>query len=359
MCAFMFSHWLAYDVSSLSFFMGMDGGEEDPISDYYHFIANKRAVRKYDPSIVVVGIDGCSRAEIADVIERIEFCQPKVIGLDVIFPYESSEGPLLMEAVSGCENIVLPVSLSYNYADDRFEESEANTFFYDSLDDGSFGAVNLVASDATSVVREFRPIFMTTDGGLDNFALKIASVADPSMADYVRERGNELETISYATVDFEIIEAEDVLSSMDLLRDKIVLVGTVKDYSDMHITPVEPRMPGVLIHAYTVAMILGGDFIKELPVWSNWLIAIVLCYLVVFLNLKLKSCQIRSIVVRLVQAIMLYAIVTTGCHLFIRCNVYLNLTFPVVMVGLGLVACDVCSGAYKLWNMCVDKIQSK
>ncbi len=339
---FLFSKWLAYDFSSLSLYLNSDG-DEQLISDFYNAVANKRASRTLNTDIVIVGIDDCSRSEIAEVIELVSLSSPKAIGLDVIFNYPSIEGELIIEAIRSCDNIILPLNLKYDPDEEIFSEGIVS-YFYDSLSSPSFGAVNLSSKGFKNRVREFRPYFQSGETQIPHFSVALAQIADSAAVDNLVSRGRKLENITYHSLDFETIESDRLIDNIESLTDKIVLIGTLKDVSDFHITPVNPQMPGVLIQAYSIATILDASYIKVTPEWIEWVIAILLCFGVVFINLIIRANDFGNMTIRIIQGLILYVIILIGCQLYIHSNIYVNFAFPIIMVGLGLFSCDIYLG---------------
>lgn len=50
-------------------------------------------------------------------------------------------------------------------------------------------------------------------------------------------------------------------------KDKLVLLGTVSSIEDLQCTPVDRELPGLLVHAYTIATLLKGKYLEE---WGHW-----------------------------------------------------------------------------------------
>lgn len=351
--SFLTSKWLVYDFLSISYFAPMEKASDFRISDFYNIVADGREVRTLDSQIVVVNIDGCSRDMIADVVEQIDFCAPKAIGLDVLFDYPGPDDSHLLSVLSECENLVLPVSVIY---DSGKVTGLAGSFFYDSLPkDRYYGAVNLAGSDARSVIREFRPFFIESKDTIFNFSVQLARMTESKTAGYLLARKDSLETIFYPSREFEIIDAADVLRSQDLLRDKTVLVGAINDFSDKHETPAVADMPGILVHANTLATILHKDYIRKSGKAIDWSIAFILCFLVVFTNLKLRPFDSGAMLVRILQMLMLYFIVMIGCKLFINNHIYIDFSYPLMMVGTGLVTTDMLLGLFSFGKFIYER----
>lgn len=342
--SFATSRWLAYDFLSISYFAPMEKAGDFEVSDFYNIVADGRAVSQLDSNIVIVSVDGCSREQIAEVVEQVDFCEPRAVGLDIFFDWPGDDDSFLIETVSECAHLVLPVSVSYS-TDTGIAGRTEGSFFYEHLpSDRVYGFVNLAGDSNRSVIREFRPFFLRETDTLCSFAVEITRMADPVAVATLFKRNNDHELINYPSREFDVIYPEEVLVSQEILRDKIVLIGTLNDLSDMHITPVSAQMPGILIHAHTVATILNGDYIKESGNAVDWTIAVVLCFIIVLINVFLWPYDAGALLVRIFQIGMLYLIVWCGCRIFISYHVSVNFSFPLLMVGLGLLVTDIWFG---------------
>lgn len=342
--AFLISFAVAYDISSISYFAPMEKASDFRISDFYQIVADGRGVRELDRRIVVVAIDDCSREEIAEVVEQVDFCAPRAVGLDVFFDYPMGESDeRLVGAIRACERLVLPLDLRYEAEADRFASGKGS-FFYDRVSSAEFGAVNLAGSDTRSAIREFRPLFPRAQDTVLNFVAVLARQADPAAFGRLAARGNVYETIAYPSREFEVVEAGEVLACRELLHDRIVLIGTVRDLHDRHMTPTDARMPGVLLHAHALSTILRGDYIRETGNGFDWTVAIALCFLMVLADVLLRDKNVGELVIRLLQLLLLYLVVLCGCHLFISHRICINFAKPLLMVALGLLASDIWFG---------------
>ena len=112
--AYVISHFLIYDISSISYFKPMEKTKELAITDFYQIVSNRKNVKPLEQNIAIVSIDSCGRREIAQLLEAIDFCNPAAVGLDVFFNYPSADDSLLISAIEECNNIVLPCSTVYD-----------------------------------------------------------------------------------------------------------------------------------------------------------------------------------------------------------------------------------------------------
>lgn len=81
------------------------------MTDVYNTVADRRASRTLSDDIVIVSIDGCSREDIMEVVDYVDYLNPSAIGLDVFFNYPAEGDAGLIESLTQCDNLVFPVGL--------------------------------------------------------------------------------------------------------------------------------------------------------------------------------------------------------------------------------------------------------
>ena len=148
------------------------------LSDLYASVGNLSAVHQMSKDIVVVSSDRCSRKQIAAIIESADLMGAKVIGLDHYFDAKQDGDERLISAIEECENVVLPIIVQRNMENGIFEMKDSS-YFYNIIDDGNFGVINLAGNSPGSVIREFSPSFKTYNDTLDNFASAVVKCYAP------------------------------------------------------------------------------------------------------------------------------------------------------------------------------------
>ncbi len=348
----LFSHVLVYDLMSVSFFSPMEKASDFQFSDFYTIVADDRAVSQLDDDIVIVPVDGLTRRDMARVIDDIDFCQPSAVGLDIAFasPSDPDDDPLA-ESLAECENLVMPVRVA-------IEEDGAHTQHLSYYDDivspkGGFGAVN-IQGDAgeRTTVREFSRSFKTKEGRVLSLPAALIAIARPEAAKKLQERPEREEYIKFASRKFDVVEPQEIVENPDLIKGKIVLVGKMQNAGDLHVTPLDNFMPGLLIHAHTAATMLSGDFIRELSPFESYAVAAITCFLIVLLNLALWESPMGPLGVRIVQMGMLYAMIMGGTMAYIYYGIDLNFAFAILATSLGVAGCDVYYGIFTKGGLC-------
>ena len=326
-------------------------GRSEPFSfsDFYVRTASHDVAQKSD-DIFVVDVGNLSRAGIASLLDSLSSMGPKVIALDLFFRFAGQEGDeSLTEAVRLAEDgIVLPRDVN---------RPDLVSFFYDEVNEARFGAVNQLAGTAHDVIRNFRPVFSSQDGPLDAFGLIIAEQLRPDLAAQVRQRGATSEFIRFDGVEFHTFKPEEILSGDPSIagdiRGKAVFVGDMNDPQDQHLTPADPDMPGMMVHAKIAQTILSGQQIRLVPHWVVVLIAVLACSLYVWLLLFLRKKKFGRegcLIVRLIQFLLMYAFFLIGYWLYTGPGFLLDFSLPMLMMGLGVLSFDIIFGFYDLFS---------
>lgn len=349
--AFLLSETALNKILTLSSYSGRN--ESFSFADFYARTASHGVARMSD-DIVVVDIGDLDRAGIATLLDSLVAMQPKAVALDVFFRYPGQEGDdNLTDAVCLNDCMVLPRDAT---------RPELGSFFYDWAEEAHFGAVNLSAGTSRDVVRTFRPVFDTENGPLEAVALVVAEQLRPDLAVRVRERGASSEFIRYDGVEFPIFEADEILSGdasvAETVCGKGVFVGDLHDLQDMHVTPVDPEMPGLLIHAKIAQTILSEKPIRQVPQWIVMLIAALVCALFVLINQLIRDHKwgkASALLTRGAQFLLMYAFFNIGYRLYVGPGLLLNFALPMMMLGLGVLAYDLIFGFYDLFTKVLRK----
>lgn len=356
---YIISHLLIYDISSISYFKPMDKPKEVAITDFYQIVANKTNIKVLNQDIVIIAIDSCGRKEIAHLLEVIDFCNPAAVGLDVLFNYPSADDSLLIEAIEGCANLVLPCSVIYDTQSKNCTGYNGSFFYNQLVSQKEYGAVNLAGNDMQSLIREFRPFHLCNGDTIKSFASALVEIANQESFNNLKERKNDVETINFTDNEYAVYMPDEVLEFSNELEGKVVLIGSINEPWDFHVTPVSTQMPGIMIHAHSIATILGDTFIKELNGWIIWFLAVVLSTAMLLIKEKLDNIKFESFIMRIIQILMLYIIIVTGYWIFSRYQLSIDFAIPLMMVGLIFMARDIWVGCESLIQTIKEKIRQK
>ncbi len=316
------------------------------MSDLFASVADDRPVRFLDDRIVVVDIGISGREEMAEALEILALCEPAAVGLDVHFavPKDSVTDHRLAEAISNLPMQVIPYGLSAVEGENGEFEIDQKPFFADTLSDLTYASTNLAASEQRSTIRKFPVKFKTNKGEIPSFATALAALGAPVTAERLLVRDHELETIDYPSREFKVIPLEDIADEAENLAGKFVLIGAMQDASDMHATPINSYMSGLMIHAYSLATILDGAWYSEISKYADYALAFLMCLILVYLCIGVGS-KLKSLMLRIFQIAALYAAVRIGYALYVDNHVIFNFSYTFLMITFGLFAVDIWNGS--------------
>lgn len=328
------------------------------ITDFYNIVADSRAVSHLDDNVVIVNIDRSDRNEISEILSVATLAGARAIGLDVMFEDEREGDEPLIQAISDCPVIVQPLALQPVESPDTFAVRAAS-YFYTVPGDGhsSYAAASMPSRYAHSMVREMRVSFTGSDGSdIPSFAVALAEATDPAAVEKLKSRHNDLEMINYHSRRFRIFEPEELIDNAEELTGRIVLIGALHEQGDLHQTPVDSSMPGVMIHAHALATILDGAYMNAVPKSVNMLIGCLLCFIIVLTHLSL-SVGIKGLIIRIMQIVFVWLAVQTGYWFFISHSVIIDFSYSLLMLAFGIFACDIWNGMMTIGTWIVGHIR--
>lgn len=343
-----------FSVSTAAFFSTPEKNDFT-ITDFYNIVADSRAVSHLDDNVVIINIDNSDRQQIADILQIISLAGPKAVGLDVMFDDQREGDELLHAAIKMCNGIIMPLSMRPTDNPEIFNINSHSYFSSaegrDSLNLGvEYAAASMPSKYEGSMVREMRVYFPAEAGDtVLSFPTALVRQADPVSYKILRNRDNELEYINFHSRRFTIIEPEEIINNLNMLTDKIVLIGAIHELADLHPTPVNSAMPGILIHAHSISTALDDAYMESLPKWCNVMIGFLLCFMVVYTHVTL-SFGIKGLILRLLQVALLWIIVQLGYWFFIHRSLIIDFSYALLMLAFGLFACDIWNGIHTIFK---------
>lgn len=264
----VFAFMYVFYNSAFSFFStGKDGVWL--LSKYVTFKNNGNAPI-YDDNILICSIEGVnSRDSIATIIEKIDSYGPKAIGCDIIFSASSGIDSLhdahLKAAVEGNERIVVaqrPV------LDGLGNLSSVEESVFENVTNGDV----TVYSDG-SHTRETEIEGRT----FVNFSSLVAEKAIGKVKYPSGEFAVDYSNRYFPVMCIDEITPQDVegkivlLGDTEDLRDYIDLDFAVTDHRYASMMTTVQRVPGVFLHAYTIASIVDDNWVVMVPKWISLL----------------------------------------------------------------------------------------
>lgn len=325
------------------------------MTDFYSIVADSRLVRTLDKDVVIINIDYCDRRQIAEALESLAACQPAVIGLDVMFAEPRDDDSALLDAISGCENLVMPLGVR-DAGGGNFELSDT-TFFFSRFSDTPHGVTNLPTKYPGGTVREFKKFFPLPDGTqLPAFSVAVVKEFSPDTYRRLAGREEDSELINFPSHDYRVYLPDEIADNVENIHGKIALVGAMSEQPDLHSTPIHSQMAGIAIHARAVSTILNDDYLSKASYPVDWLLAFLLCLLVVYASLRMPAAT-KGLTLRLLQIGLVYILLVAGYTLFVEHNLIIDISFALLMLMFGLFACDVWNGSLGIADLISEKLR--
>ncbi|MBA2249498.1 MAG: CHASE2 domain-containing protein [Chitinophagaceae bacterium] len=280
---------LSYVVFNVSIFNQFTAAFKDfTLTDlYFTRIINQNKI--YKGPLVLVNVENKGRAEIAYLIQKIEECKPRVVGVDVIFPdkKDSSSDALLKTTLGAYDNLVLPYVAALGNGtkeirNDPYFGTKSNSFVNVEGEGRQFSTIRYYYPSYHDQIAFTTAIMQKFDTSKTNYLLKRSNAKTE-----IRYYGN-LQNFFYQTFDEVMNPGFDTT----LLKDKIILLGYTGSPAsvnndideDKFFTPLNPRlsgrsfpdMYGPVINANILRMALDKDYIISFPRWLNIAVAFLL-----------------------------------------------------------------------------------
>lgn len=362
---FFLSHYIIYDISSLSVFSPMEKSNDFVVSDLYQTNLSNRMVSSMSNDIVIVSVDGCNRQEIADILTSINECKPKGVFLDIFFneEYYDEDQPLI-EALNSTQKLYLPEQINIG----KDSASLLGSYFYPELGSNvHYGASNLSANSMRDVIRSFHPFFSSSETGgvqLQNIVSEIAMSFFPEQYDVLMSRNNEEEMISFSTTEFMSFSSDEIINGIDdndepFIRDKIIFIGNIDDKSDMYLTPVSYELSGLEIHAHALDTIINGTYERYSSKALLIMITIILVFWLVRFNIFARHHLKYSgkLFIRIAQLALMYFCVVFGVFFYVKKGLTVDFSITLLMLGLNILATDIWYGLLGLVRFVIDKVK--
>ena len=252
--------------------------EEFSVSDLY-FQALQSTV-KPDTSRAISIVDMTElhdRRQIAECIDEIEKLNPKILGIDIIFEgekFDNIDGDMaIMKVASNYPNAIYSYRLLDYDPQQRQYCSEIHSFFADSTI-VSEGFTNFERSLYTGIKRNLEFGLRSKGQQKSSFVTKLVN----SYSGQETVPNDGYMTINFIPTYFQQIPYDSLKYYGEYIKDRIILLGSTSEESDMHYTPLG-KMAGVKLLAYSINTLLNRQEIRKLPMFLSILISFLLVFL--------------------------------------------------------------------------------
>lgn len=259
--------------------------EDFSMTDVYYEMQRSDEMELNSDIVLVDMTELRDRGEIGQAISDINACQPKVLTIDLIFQKEG-EDPMgnatLMEAIDGCNNVVVSSKLvDYQPQKDSFNGLVSSFFSQFAHYPTAYG--NVVQKQVGGTIRNYT--IAQKLQGQPIYSLAYLSVCKYKDIQPKAQEPNQ-RLIVYGNTDFPVVNCRDIKRNAPLLKGKIVILGTLSDEEDSHVTPIG-KMPGMKVQAYSMLSYLQNRHIAQMSLWTSILLAFILCYVSAYIGYRI------------------------------------------------------------------------
>lgn len=246
-------------------------------TDMFFLIENKIKVAEKCQDVVIVDMTELhSRSDIGQLLSDIYDAHPKTIGVDLIFEGEKDDIEKNM-ALEKVVDKIAPITVFANKLVDYDESGKKFTgctmSYFRDLYSIEEGYTNLNDNMEHSVIRSMSISQSTIFGKQLSFPTKLALRSGIRIAN---QRSSVV--IDFHPINIPVLEFDQVKRNRNLLKGKIVLVGTMKEEQDSHLSPLG-KMAGVELQAYSLLTLIKHKSIEQVSNQVSLLIGIFLCYI--------------------------------------------------------------------------------
>ena len=249
-----------------------------------------------DAEIVVINVADYPRSIIGQTINIIEEAGAKVVGVDIVFPKkEENDANNLLGALSLYDNLV--ISLGFVLTENKTTKLYGSYFMRDSSFTNHFKGVEAITNESNQG-RSIETSFEINRIHYDSFSWAIAKKYNPSLKEisfcgkYINYKDFRYDPHTTAYDAMDIINNSDTGFWEDFKKvcnNKIVLIGGVNDYEDLHYLPTGDYAPGILCLCYAISSIIHNAQIINISSWIIWLISVIICFLITLLFFRIRD----------------------------------------------------------------------
>ncbi|MBQ0085320.1 MAG: CHASE2 domain-containing protein [Prevotella sp.] len=254
-------------------------------SDIYYEIKSETDSEDLSSLITIVDLTKLTnRSDIAQTLIDIESCGPKVIGLDCCFDNVGEDfaaNDSLIEVAETYDNIVYAMKF-LNYANDSVGHTLAIHSFFSDIVEIPEGTVNMPRGRYDSMKRKVS-LAEKHNGKL--YPSLISLVSDIYMGKQTKHDEVVDLAINFSPTRFTVLNPDEVKKNPDLIRDRIVLFGSMFEDSDWHWTPVG-KIPGVELIAYGIQTVIYNKDVKTI----KGILFVLISFIIVLIVQMIQSC---------------------------------------------------------------------
>ena len=305
------------------------------MTDVYYEMSRSENIEMNDDIVMVDMVELRDRGEIGQVVQQINACQPRVLAVDLLFYKEGDDVLANAMLMASIEEAKEPIVFSSKLVDYNEEKGCFENFipsFFAPMGDYVFGYGNVLQDHEGGIIREYTLSKKYNDKTMYSLAYLTACVY---MGEKPHEQDINERLIVYGDTDFPVINFRDIRDHANLLKDKIVLLGTFSNEEDAHFTPLG-KMPGMKIQAYSMLSYIQNRNIKDMPVWFSIVLAFILCYFSSWINYWVPRLwpKVDSYIISGYYFLLAALLVWVSFLSFMYLQYNINLLYPLAGIAL-------------------------
>lgn len=249
-------------------------------TDIYYGIISQTTEPEQSHLITIVDLTNLTnRSDIAATLEDIEAGKPAVLGLDCVFDNEGEDliaNADLLSTIEKYNNMVFSLKAMDWESEEKGFTKPIHSFFADFIDIRE-GTCNMPRGGLYDSMKRKVPRAEKINGKYHpSLCAKIASCY--ARRDITKGKTEDL-NINFTPTHFSVLQPEEVLAHPELIKDRIVLLGSMYDAEDNHWTPVG-KIAGVELLAYGIQSLIYDKEVYVVPYSKCWLISFIIVLLV-------------------------------------------------------------------------------
>lgn len=332
------------------------------LSDMYYQIERHGVESKQSELITIVDMtEYYERGDLSEILMMINDMGPMAVGVDIIFEGVRDDAvgnELLQDAVRTLgEKAIFTMKLK-DYDEDRECFTDVTrSFFADSILVNQ-GYANLPDNMEARNIRDYTVTQQLNDSAVYSFPYMVAHLVDEEI-----QPTDKVLHIDYSNVVFPVVKASELDKHEDLIADHIVMLGTMHEEQDMHLSPIG-KMAGLEMQTYSLKTILERKVIVDSPKWLNYLLAFIICFLIELslyaLGLFCGKYEKNTIIAfmdksglftTIIVLLWLIGINWIGYIVFKNYSIYVDIVLILALVAMLLAAREIYEAFIQSWSI--------
>jgi CHASE2 domain-containing sensor protein len=329
---------LVFASLNLSIFNPLKQALEDfKMSDVYFELMRSNKEKELNKDIVLVDVTKLtSRDSIAQVIVDINSCAPKVLLIDLIFErpsFDQTDDISLVNAIEAGKDREILSSKLTDYKPDKKAFTDLTMSFFHEIADFKWAYSNVDQTRPGGCIRHYSLSQKLND---EPFYSMAYTAACAYMGIEPVEKDVAQRLIVYDDTDFLAIPYDKILENKNLLKDKLVILGTLEEEADMHISPVG-KLPGMKILAYSALTFMNHRDVSSMGFTASLIMAFCVCLFCAWAGHKIrkKYLNVTSYVLKFFYFFVTAFLVWMAFLIFVHLDYDVNLIYS--LLGLALV----------------------